>query len=74
VSRGEIFSVPYTVEQAVDCRDALSKALYHSLFEWIVSKINLVIENQKSDCFIGLLDIFGFEDFENLTQSSAGSV
>ncbi|KAK0070267.1 myosin-IIIb [Biomphalaria pfeifferi] len=55
----------YTKEMAEDARDAMSKALYGRLFGWIVNKINclLVPENQAANLEIGILDIFGFEDF-----------
>ncbi|CAK6952096.1 unconventional myosin-VIIb-like [Scomber scombrus] len=64
---------PLSCEQAADCRDALVKAIYNKLFIWIVEKINQVIYKKlaKSPKFsflsIGLLDIFGFENF--LTNS-----
>lgn len=52
------------VEKASYSREALSKALYHRLFLWIVRKINqqLAVENAAS--FIGVLDISGFEIFK----------
>jgi len=62
--RGEYFRVPYTLEQAVDCRDALAKALYGNLFNWLVGRINKTMSDDDAHLFIGLLDIFGFEDFE----------
>lgn len=60
---------PLSSEQASDCRDALVKAIYNKLFIWIVGKINSVIfrklhTNPKSSFLsVGLLDIFGFENF-----------
>ncbi|XP_053186633.1 unconventional myosin-VIIb-like [Scomber japonicus] len=64
---------PLSCEQAADCRDALVKAIYNKLFIWIVEKVNHVIykklaKSPKSSFLsIGLLDIFGFENF--LTNS-----
>ncbi|XP_039672113.1 unconventional myosin-VIIb-like [Perca fluviatilis] len=60
---------PLSSEQASDCRDAFVKAIYNKLFIWIVEKINSVIykkltKNPKSFLSIGLLDIFGFENFK----------
>ncbi|KAK7945068.1 hypothetical protein WMY93_000796 [Mugilogobius chulae] len=59
---------PLSSEQASDCRDAVVKAIYNKLFIWIVKKINTVIykklqANHKSFLSVGLLDIFGFENF-----------
>uniref|UniRef100_A0A3Q1GIG5 Unconventional myosin-VIIb-like n=1 Tax=Acanthochromis polyacanthus TaxID=80966 RepID=A0A3Q1GIG5_9TELE len=61
---------PLNSEQASDCRDALVKAIYNKLFMWISTKVNGVIYKKltknpkKSYLSIGLLDIFGFENFE----------
>uniref|UniRef100_A0A3Q3ELW0 Unconventional myosin-VIIa-like n=1 Tax=Labrus bergylta TaxID=56723 RepID=A0A3Q3ELW0_9LABR len=61
---------PLSCEQASDCRDAFVKAIYNKLFIWIVEKINSVINKQliktpkSSFLSIGLLDIFGFENFK----------
>jgi myosin heavy subunit len=55
---------PLTAQQATDARDALSKALYNELFNWIIRKLNERTKSDVEDCFIGLLDIFGFEMFE----------
>uniref|UniRef100_A0A7N8Y3F7 Unconventional myosin-VIIa-like n=1 Tax=Mastacembelus armatus TaxID=205130 RepID=A0A7N8Y3F7_9TELE len=57
-----------TSAQAVDGRDAFVKAIYGRLFIWIVDKINLAIYKVPDDSSevrqaIGLLDIFGFENF-----------
>eukprot|EP00818_Percolomonas_sp_WS_P008469 CAMPEP_0117441274 /NCGR_PEP_ID=MMETSP0759-20121206/3551_1 /TAXON_ID=63605 /ORGANISM="Percolomonas cosmopolitus, Strain WS" /LENGTH=1285 /DNA_ID=CAMNT_0005233125 /DNA_START=408 /DNA_END=4265 /DNA_ORIENTATION=- len=51
---------------AVDARDALMKALYVNLFNWLIDKINekIAAPSQGVHSFIGLLDIFGFEEFE----------
>ncbi|XP_073347990.1 unconventional myosin-VIIa-like [Pagrus major] len=65
----ESVTKPLSTEQASDCRDAFVKAIYNKLFIWIVGKINSVIyqrltKNSKSSFLsIGLLDIFGFENF-----------
>eukprot|EP01064_Diplonema_japonicum_P010307 TRINITY_DN1759_c0_g3_i1.p1 TRINITY_DN1759_c0_g3~~TRINITY_DN1759_c0_g3_i1.p1 ORF type:complete len:1376 (+),score=283.45 TRINITY_DN1759_c0_g3_i1:87-4214(+) len=50
--------------QAFDARDALVKTLYDEVFGWLVEKINDTLNVETSAQWIGLLDIFGFEDFE----------
>uniref|UniRef100_A0A3P9LF06 Si:ch73-194h10.2 n=1 Tax=Oryzias latipes TaxID=8090 RepID=A0A3P9LF06_ORYLA len=57
-----------TRAQAVDGRDAFVKALYGKLFIWVVNKINSAVyktaeEDKDLQQSIGLLDIFGFENF-----------
>ncbi|XP_059200423.1 unconventional myosin-VIIb-like [Centropristis striata] len=66
----EMVTKPLNHEQASDCRDAFVKAIYNKLFIWIVGKINGVIykkltkSSKSSVLSIGLLDIFGFENFK----------
>ncbi|KAK6013637.1 myosin head [Ostertagia ostertagi] len=45
-------------------RDALAKAFYSKLFDWLVARINKSIPFEKSVSYIGVLDIAGFEFFE----------
>ncbi|KAJ9455460.1 Myosin-I heavy chain [Diplonema papillatum] len=57
------------VPEAMDMRDALSKGLYSGVFSWLVAKLNHVIQpdersKTKKLRYIGLLDIFGFENFK----------
>ncbi|XP_060255485.1 unconventional myosin-VIIa isoform X6 [Ovis aries] len=69
ITRGETVSTPLSKEQALDVRDAFVKGIYGRLFVWIVDKINAAIykppsqEVKNSRRSIGLLDIFGFENF-----------
>ncbi|XP_077387012.1 unconventional myosin-VIIa-like isoform X6 [Festucalex cinctus] len=69
ITRGETVSTPLSMEQAVDVRDAFVKGIYGRLFVWIVEKINAAIYKPSSSHSkvvrrsIGLLDIFGFENF-----------
>jgi myosin-1 len=39
--RGSVYDVPLNPAQASSGRDALAKAIYNNLFEWIVSKVNV---------------------------------
>ncbi|XP_012267747.2 unconventional myosin-Va isoform X2 [Athalia rosae] len=65
VSMREVFLKPMNVEQATGARDALAKHIYAELFNWIVAGINNSLQSQnKTQCFIGVLDIYGFETFE----------
>ncbi|KAK2490594.1 hypothetical protein MC885_014914 [Smutsia gigantea] len=69
ITRGETVSTPLSREQALDVRDAFVKGIYGRLFVWIVDKINAAIykppsqDMKNSRRSIGLLDIFGFENF-----------
>ncbi|KAM8769527.1 myosin VIIAa isoform 2-T2 [Acanthopagrus schlegelii] len=69
ITRGETVSTPLSMEQALDVRDAFVKGIYGRLFVWIVEKINAAIYKPASSHpkvlrrSIGLLDIFGFENF-----------
>ncbi|KAJ9458468.1 Myosin-6 [Diplonema papillatum] len=50
--------------KAADCRDSLSKHLYDSEFSKLIETCNDMLDAPGSANWIGLLDIFGFEDFE----------
>jgi len=59
-------TVPLSQQQARDTRDALAKSLYDRLFTWIIGRANDCVKStEASNAFIGILDIFGFEIFEN---------
>lgn len=46
--------------EANNARDALAKAIYSNLFDYIVNRINQSIPFQASSYYIGVLDIAGF--------------
>lgn len=50
--------------QAVDSRDSMAMALYSQCFAWVIKKINSRIRSKEDFKSIGILDIFGFENFE----------
>uniref|UniRef100_A0A8K9X1Y3 Myosin IXA n=1 Tax=Oncorhynchus mykiss TaxID=8022 RepID=A0A8K9X1Y3_ONCMY len=68
---GERLIVPYKLAEAGTVRDSMAKSLYSALFDWIVFRINHALLNNRdleesAKIFsIGVLDIFGFEDYEN---------
>ncbi|KAM6995458.1 myosin IEb [Tautogolabrus adspersus] len=60
----ESISVTLNTEQACFSRDALSKALYTRLFDFLVDCINKAIQKEQEELTIGVLDIYGFEIFQ----------
>ncbi|XDV31002.1 hypothetical protein PO909_033779, partial [Leuciscus waleckii] len=63
----EKVSTTLNVAQAYYARDALAKNLYSRLFSWLVNRINESIKAQskKPKKVMGVLDIYGFEIFED---------
>jgi myosin VIIa len=66
---GNTLTIPVVPEAAVDLRDALAKALYDQLFQYLVMLLNratydIGVAQRVSPSFIGVLDIFGFENFD----------
>uniref|UniRef100_A0A287BDH3 Myosin IXB n=1 Tax=Sus scrofa TaxID=9823 RepID=A0A287BDH3_PIG len=70
VTSNDKLILPYSLSEAITARDSMAKSLYSALFDWIVLRINHALLNKKDmeesvSCLsIGVLDIFGFEDFE----------
>ncbi|RXG59092.1 Myosin-IIIa [Armadillidium vulgare] len=68
VTRGEIITRNNTVQEALTTRDAMAKAMYGRLFDWVVNNINRLLSfgrfvQNREGYAVGLLDIFGFENF-----------
>ncbi|XP_048195332.1 unconventional myosin-Ig isoform X3 [Perognathus longimembris pacificus] len=66
----ELIEKGHTVAEASYARDACAKAVYQRLFEWVVNRINGIMEahgrdprHDGKDTVIGVLDIYGFEVF-----------
>lgn len=66
--RTSVSIVPLSMEEAEASRDGLAKALYASLFDWLVERVNTATSlsvsgssHDKATLFIGILDVFGFE-------------
>lgn len=70
-TKGEVMEKGHTIEQAQFGRDAFAKAVYDRAFSWIVRFINEAIEvpqeskTKNRSTVIGVLDIYGFEIFNN---------
>ncbi|XP_023316209.1 unconventional myosin-XV isoform X2 [Trichogramma pretiosum] len=63
-ARNERLLTTLNIDQALDARDAFAKALYSSLFSWLVARVNhIVYKGTKQTAAISILDIFGFENF-----------
>ncbi|GAA5934941.1 hypothetical protein JCM3775_001688, partial [Rhodotorula graminis] len=63
--RGSVYEVPLNPAQAASVRNALAKAIYNNLFEWIVDRVNVSMRaKQQGQTIIGVLDIYGFEIFD----------
>ncbi|XP_024085498.1 unconventional myosin-IXa-like isoform X2 [Cimex lectularius] len=66
---GETLVINYKLHEAIAARDAMAKCLYGALFDWIVLQVNHALLSKKDTLrehqgnSIGVLDIFGFEDF-----------
>lgn len=56
----------FTLQQAIDSRDALAKFIYASLFDWLVQQVNrsLAVGKRCMGKSISILDIYGFESFQ----------
>lgn len=64
--RGSVYHVPLNIVQATAVKDALAKAIYNNLFEWIVDRVNVSLQAYPgADKSIGILDIYGFEIFDH---------
>ncbi|XP_066985117.1 myosin heavy chain 95F isoform X5 [Macrobrachium rosenbergii] len=61
--KGTVIMVPLKTYEATGARDALAKAMYSKLFDYIVHRINQSIPFSSSSYYIGILDIAGFEYF-----------
>lgn len=46
--RGSVYDVPLNPAQASSGRDALAKAIYNNLFEWIVSRVNVSMKPRSA--------------------------
>jgi len=71
---GEVINTHLSADGCTDARDALAKALYLAVFDHLVARLNLFLRareeqdaavgSDEDDRYVGLLDIFGFENFD----------
>jgi len=69
----EEFWKPNSLKKCNDNKDALAKQAYNNMFNWLVKRMNVTIQPAEinEDSFadksktVGLLDIFGFENFKS---------
>jgi hypothetical protein len=66
--KGSEMQIPLKLNDARSSRDALAKAVYSKLFGWVVQQVNSSLLDAKvvpsEHNFLGILDIYGFENFE----------
>jgi myosin heavy subunit len=62
--KGDTSHIPLKLAEMEEARDALAKAVYGNLFNWLIAKINTSLGRHSAKLNIGILDIFGFEIFE----------
>ncbi|XP_027849458.2 unconventional myosin IC [Aphis gossypii] len=71
-AHGEVIQSHLDVEMSIFAKDALAKAIYSRLFEWLVMHINKTLKTTvrknsgriSKNKSIGILDIYGFEILE----------
>jgi len=63
-ARGETTAVTLDGSAAKDATDALAKAIYGKLFNFLVHNLNEAMQPKQESFYIGILDIFGFEVLE----------
>ncbi|XP_071207786.1 myosin-11a isoform X1 [Salvelinus alpinus] len=63
----EVVQKAQTKEQADFAIEALAKAMYERLFRWLLARVNKALDKTKRQgaSFLGILDIAGFEIFED---------
>ena len=63
---GKVIPIPNTLARTVSSRDALAKQIYENMFDFLVVTLNLntKVDEEEFPYTIGLLDIFGFENFD----------
>lgn len=72
--RNSIYFIKRDVRNAVYSRDTIAKTIYENTFTWLMWECAAALDYDsfRSDVvpYIGVLDIFGFEDFEPKNRNS----
>lgn len=69
-ANGDLITSPLDRDMSFYARDALAKAVYTRLFDWLVMRINRSLQTPSSmskgnnNHVMGILDIYGFEVFQ----------
>ena len=68
---GQVMKRPHSLKEAETSRESFAKALYDRLFTWVVGHVNAAIDPALTESqthhnctVIGVLDIYGFEVFD----------
>lgn len=68
VTAGETFHKPLDAKFATETRDTFAQNMYDNLFSWLTRRLNVILSaatNTSDLLSVGVLDIFGFENFES---------
>ena len=68
ITNSQIIIKPLTFGLAIEARDALARFIYSLIFDWLIHRINSALihnEDFSVRSEIRILDIFGFEYFQN---------
>ncbi|EQC40781.1 hypothetical protein SDRG_01851 [Saprolegnia diclina VS20] len=72
--QASVYVVKKDVKQASYSRDTIAKMIYEQVFGWLMRKCAAALkynaDAQDVLPYIGVLDIFGFEDFEPMNRNS----
>jgi myosin heavy subunit len=62
--RSSVTMIPLPPKKAKEVTDAMAKALYSKQFDWLIQRVNKTLVHPGGFLHCGVLDIFGFEVFQ----------